>query len=70
MIDGGCSYIAQNPNSIWQTEMLTVARLSPNADEIAFGTYGGSKEKILRQPAKKYKKTALKLSLILYNDLD
>lgn len=53
MIDGGCSYIAQNPNSIWQTEMLTVARLSPNADEIAFGTYGGSKEKILRQPAKK-----------------
>ncbi len=53
MIDGGCSYIAQNPNSIRQTEMLTVARLSPTADEIAFGTYGGSKEKILRQPAKK-----------------
>lgn len=49
MIDGGCCFMAQNPDSILLSEMLTVVRLSPNANELAFGTYGGRKEKEFRQ---------------------
>lgn len=52
MIDGGCSYMAQNPNSKIFPEMATLVNLSEDRSKVRIVPYGSDGQKDLRMAAK------------------